>query len=94
MTGDLLYHLDTANVAKDMELVRQALNQGKLNFMGASYGTQIAAAYAELYPENINRFILDADVDHSVPETSLLANEVSTLEETLDKFFSLVQYNN
>src|SRR5215213_405119 len=40
MTGPLLNHLDTASVARDLEAVRLALSEGKLNFLGLSYGSE------------------------------------------------------
>ena len=41
LTGDLFKHVDTTSVAKDIEAIRRALNDGKLNWLGESYGTQI-----------------------------------------------------
>lgn len=60
--GDLIDHVGTANVAKDMELVRQAMGEDKLDYFGASYGTHLGAVYAELFPDNVGRFILDGPI--------------------------------
>ncbi|KAF2145850.1 uncharacterized protein K452DRAFT_305792 [Aplosporella prunicola CBS 121167] len=87
LTGPLFAHLDTTSVARDLEAVRQALDNGaKLNFLGLSYGTQIAAAYAELFPENIRAMALDGNVDHSTSETSTLFAEAWTYETELTRF--------
>ena len=86
-TGLLFEHLDTTHCVKDIELVRQALDDGKLNFLGLSYGTQIGAAYAELYPENVGRMVLDGITDHSSTEIAAIASETVTFELTLNKFF-------
>lgn len=89
LTGPLIDHLDTVNVAKDMGLVRRALNEeGKLNFLGRSYGSQIGLTYAELFPENMGRMALDGIVDHTQPETSTLNNEATTYEMVLNQFFA------
>jgi pimeloyl-ACP methyl ester carboxylesterase len=89
LSGPLLYHLDTINVVKDMELVRLELDDGaKLNFLGRSYGSQIGVTYAELYPENINRMALDGIVDHTQSETTTLNDEATAYEDTLNTFFS------
>ena len=53
LTGPLINHLDTVNVIKDFELVRQALGDEKFNFVGISYGTQIGYTYAEHYPDKV-----------------------------------------
>ena len=52
LTGPLLGHIDSS-VARDLEAVRVALVKGKLKYLSLSYGGQLGAAYAELYPENI-----------------------------------------
>jgi pimeloyl-ACP methyl ester carboxylesterase len=76
MTGSLFEHLDTTSVAEDFEIVRHALDEGKLNYFGQSYGSQIGEQYAELYPENIGRMALDGILDHSTSEISGINVEV------------------
>ncbi len=46
--GDLLRHLSTANVARDLDVLRQAVGDKKLTFDGFSYGTYLGATYAAL----------------------------------------------
>lgn len=92
-TGDLFYHLDTVSVARDVEAVRVALNDGPLNWIGLSYGTQIGSTYIELYPEQVGRMVLDGNVDHSQSETSTLHAEAATYEETLNRFFDWCNIN-
>ena len=45
-TGELLRHVDSASVARDMEALRRALGDGKLNFLGVSYGAEMGTLYA------------------------------------------------
>jgi pimeloyl-ACP methyl ester carboxylesterase len=61
--GDLLPHLTTVETARDLDLLRHALGDDHLNYFGISYGTELGAAYAHLYPERIGRTVLDAVVD-------------------------------
>ena len=63
-TGRLLGHVDTGSVARDMERLRRALDDGKLNFLGLSYGSHLGSTYAELYPERIRTMALDAIANH------------------------------
>jgi pimeloyl-ACP methyl ester carboxylesterase len=86
LTGLLFEHVDTLSVAKDFEAVRVALGGEKLNFLGLSYGTQLGATYAELYPQNIRAMVLDGNMDHSQSETSSLVDESSTYETVLGRF--------
>ncbi len=62
-TGALLGHVDTQSAAKDMDLIRALVGDEKLNYLGYSYGTQLGAAYAGLFPENVGRLVLDGAVD-------------------------------
>lgn len=52
LTGPLLGHIDTTSAARDMEALRLALDDGKLNFLGFSYGSQLGTQYAELFPNS------------------------------------------
>ena len=89
LTGPLINYLDTVSVARDLELVRQAINdREKLNFFGRSYGSQIGQTYAELFPENINRMAMDGIVDHTQSETVTLNEEATTYEMTMNQFFA------
>jgi pimeloyl-ACP methyl ester carboxylesterase len=68
-TGDLLGHVGTVDVARDLDMLRAALGDGTLHYLGYSYGTFVGAVYAELFPENTGRLVLDGAVD---PQQSAL----------------------
>lgn len=63
MGPDFLANVGTANVAKDLDALRAAVGDDKLNYLGYSYGTRIGAAYAEAYPDKVRAMILDGAVD-------------------------------
>jgi pimeloyl-ACP methyl ester carboxylesterase len=63
MGNDFLANVGTASVAKDLDALRAALGDEKLNYLGYSYGTRIGAAYAEAYPDKVRAMILDGAVD-------------------------------
>ncbi|MCY0924612.1 alpha/beta fold hydrolase [Streptomyces sp. H27-H5] len=50
--ASLINHLDAASDARDMEALRQALGEEKLNYYGASYGTLRGQTYATLFPQH------------------------------------------
>ncbi|THV26521.1 alpha/beta hydrolase [Glycomyces paridis] len=56
---DFLEHLGTQNVARDMEVLRNALGDEKLTFLGYSYGTYIGQMYLYLYPDRVRAMVLD-----------------------------------
>jgi len=60
--GNLLEHVSTADTARDLNLLRQALGQAKLNYIGLSYGTYLGATYANLFPGRVGRMVLDGNV--------------------------------
>ncbi|MGY0489472.1 alpha/beta hydrolase [Streptomyces sp. WG-D5] len=56
-------HASTANVARDMDLLRQAVGDAKLTYAGYSYGTFLGATYAKLFPRNVRALMLDGTVE-------------------------------
>lgn len=59
-SGQIVGFVDTASAAKDMDVIRAALDEPKLDYFGISYGTKLGATYAELFPENVGKFVLDS----------------------------------
>ncbi|MFG1922386.1 alpha/beta hydrolase [Cryptosporangium sp. NPDC048952] len=62
-SGDLLPYLTTANTARDMDRIREALGEKTISYFGTSYGTYLGAAYATLFPKHLDRAVLDSSVD-------------------------------
>lgn len=60
---DRIEHASTANVARDLDLLRRAVGDQKLNYVGYSYGTYLGATYAKLFPSRVGRFVLDGTID-------------------------------
>jgi len=60
--GSLLDHMKTVDAVRDMDALRVALHQQKINYFGASYGTYLGAVYATLYPHRVRRMVLDSNV--------------------------------
>ncbi len=78
--GDpVVNHMSTADVARDMDLLRQALGDDELNYVGISYGTYLGATYASMFPDRVRAIALDSvvapdawlgDHDSTIPFTS------------------------
>ncbi|GAA1955651.1 alpha/beta hydrolase [Amycolatopsis minnesotensis] len=60
--GPLLGHMSTANVARDMDLLRRAVGDQQLTYVGTSYGTHVGEAYANLFPQRVRAMALDGVV--------------------------------
>ncbi|MDX3102209.1 alpha/beta hydrolase [Nonomuraea angiospora] len=65
-SGKLLPYVGTVSAAKDLDLLRTALGDSKLNYFGLSYGTHLGAVYATQFPKNVGRFVLDSAFDPTV----------------------------
>ncbi|MDK9501434.1 alpha/beta hydrolase [Streptomyces katrae] len=62
-SGKVLPYVGTENAARDLDRIRQALGDEKLNYFGISYGTELGGVYAHLFPKNVGRAVFDAVVD-------------------------------
>ncbi|MCT9076877.1 alpha/beta hydrolase [Streptomyces fulvoviolaceus] len=59
--GELMRHISTKNNARDLDRLRAALGERKVSAWGVSYGTYVGAAYAEMFPQRTDRFVLDSN---------------------------------
>ncbi|MFD8545968.1 alpha/beta hydrolase [Streptomyces sp. NPDC059649] len=64
-SGALLPYMTTANTARDIDVIRAALHEKKLNYLGVSYGTYLGAVYATLFPDHVRRMLVDSVVNPS-----------------------------
>ena len=79
----LLDHVDTVSVARDLDVLRALSGDQKLNFLGFSYGTYLGATYAELFPANTGRLVLDGAVDPSLSAADLALGQAKGFEASL-----------
>lgn len=86
--GDpLAEHLNSWQVAHDLDAVRGALGEPELNYFGNSTGSLYGIAYAELFGPTIGRMVLDSVVDHSGPDIVDQVEPVArATEEMLARF--------
>ncbi|WP_307849759.1 alpha/beta hydrolase [Qaidamihabitans albus] len=61
--GPLLDHMSTANVARDMDLLRQAVGEERTSYYGISYGSHLGSVYANIFPERVGSLVIDAVLD-------------------------------
>ena len=60
---DLVRHVSTPEAARDIDVLRAALGDETLTYLGASYGTFLGATYAALFPDRVGRLVLEGAVD-------------------------------
>ncbi|MFD8985725.1 alpha/beta hydrolase [Streptomyces sp. NPDC059564] len=61
--GAALAQYTTLNNVRDLHVLRAALGERRLSFVGASYGTYLGAVYATRYPGHVRRMVFDSAVD-------------------------------
>ena len=98
--GRIIDHMSAANVARDLDLLRQAVGDTKLNFVGYSYGSYLGLTYANLFPDNFRALVVDAVVDpiawatgygndgSTLPFSTRIGGHVGAIA-TLNEFFRL-----
>ncbi|VXB48565.1 alpha/beta hydrolase [Aeromicrobium sp. 9AM] len=85
-SGELAAHVSTVEVAKDMDVVRALLGRSKLDWFGASYGTELGAVYAQLFPANVGRMVLDGAVDPSLDAIGSSLGQTTGFQRALDAY--------
>ena len=86
--GPLLSDVSTVYAARDMDLLRAALGDAKLTYVGYSYGTFLGATYAGLFPDHVRALVLDAAVDPALDLVGRLRGQATSFEGALDRFLA------
>ncbi len=83
-------HMSTADVARDLDLLRRAVGDRKLTYLGFSYGTYIGNTYANLFPRNIRALAIDGVLDPRLWSSGwqIRSDRIATQEE-FDEFLRL-----
>jgi pimeloyl-ACP methyl ester carboxylesterase len=84
----LLARLDSESVAHDMEVLRNALGEEKINYLGLSHGTWLGAIYATLFPTHTRAFVLDSNLAPQTDRRGLTRDLARGVEEALPEFFA------
>lgn len=61
--GRIVRHMSTADVARDLDLLRAAVGDRRLNYVGWSYGSYLGNTYASLFPDRIRALVIDGVLD-------------------------------
>ncbi|MER5935075.1 alpha/beta hydrolase [Streptomyces sp. NPDC002054] len=87
-SGPVLPYIGTVHVARDMDLIRQALGEDRLDYLGFSYGTRLGAAYAAQFPHRTGRMALDGvdTLSESLTQQALVSAKGQ--QQALDNFLS------
>ena len=84
--SEFLANVGTVNTARDMDLVRQALGESQITYLGYSYGTELGTRYAQAFPQNIRAMVLDGAVDPSQPPVEELVRQTAGFQAAFDDY--------
>jgi pimeloyl-ACP methyl ester carboxylesterase len=83
----LLPYVSTSATVRDMDAIRAALGEPKINYVGFSYGTYIGALYAQKYPNRVRTMVLDGAVDPAESGEKSVLEQAVAFDRSLDAFF-------
>ncbi len=79
-------HVGSENTVRDLDILRQALGDDRLNWLGFSYGTYLGTLYAEQFPERVGRFVLDGALDPSLGIMEVSRGQSSGFQVAMQRF--------
>jgi pimeloyl-ACP methyl ester carboxylesterase len=88
--ADLLRNMRTVDTVRDIEALRVALGQEKINYYGFSYGTYIGQIYATMFPERVRRMVFDGTVDPRGIWYSAQLEQNRAFEKVIGQFFAWI----
>lgn len=83
-------HMSTADVVRDLDWLRQAVGDRRLNYLGFSYGSYIGTSYANLFPDKVRTLVIDGVLDPRLWSSGwqIKSDRVAT-DEVFDEFLHL-----
>ena len=84
--ADVLANMGTRDAAKDMDVLRAAVGDQKLNYVGYSYGTELGTAYAEAFPRNVRALVLDGAIDPTQTTVDSAVKQAAGFQLAFDNY--------
>ncbi len=86
--GALLASMSTENAARDMEVIREALGEDTIDYLGFSYGGYLGAVYASLFPSRLRSFVLDSPPHPTTDFRYEIESLAASVEQHYQDFFA------
>lgn len=85
-TGALLGFVDTLSTVHDLDMLREIVGDSRLNYLGYSYGTYIGARYADTFPQNVGRLVLDGATNPAASLAEVVREQTRGFELALRSY--------
>jgi len=86
--GEILPHVGTNNVARDMDMIRRAIGEEKISYFGFSYGSELGAVWATLFPGTVRAAVLDGAADPEADSDESSLQQIIGFEEAIATFLA------
>jgi len=83
---EVLANVGTRDASRDIDILRDALGDDKLTYLGYSYGTSLGTAYAEAFPRNVRAMVLDGAVDPMMPRIDEVVAQNKGFQQAFDAY--------
>jgi len=83
---DVLAHVGSREVVRDMDVIRGVLGEDTLNFLGYSYGTRLGTLYAERFPDRVRAMVLDGAIDPEQDPVEEIVLQAEGFQKAFDEF--------
>ena len=79
----IMQHMSTADVVRDLDLLRRAVGDQKLTYLGFSYGSYVGNTYANMFSQNIRALVIDGVLDPRLWSSGaqIISDRVATAKE-------------
>ena len=87
-SGEILPYISTQATARDMDSIRQALGEEKITYFGFSYGSELGATWATMFPSTVRAAVLDGASDPNATSLDQGLAQARGFEKQLDAFLA------
>lgn len=91
--GWALPYATTANAARDMDVIRAALGERSISYLGGSSAALLGVAYSSLFPERLDRLVLDSPPDYDTVWRSFELGRTAAMESNYNAFLASLAQN-
>jgi pimeloyl-ACP methyl ester carboxylesterase len=88
-TGDSIAHMTTAATARDLDLLRRALGEDKISYFGTSYGCELGATWATLFPDTVRAAVLDGCADPTADPLESARQQAAGFQASVEAFLNM-----
>ena len=92
-SGTILPYISTVASARDMDSIRRALGEEKISYFGFSYGSELGATWATLFPETVRAAVLDGAADPNATSIDQGLAQAKGFEQQLSVFLAKCSEN-